>query len=228
MLKRKLLYEQVKEALVQRIKDGIYQPSERLPSEKELSQEFQVSRSCTREAMKSLCLSGLVQTTSGKGSYIRSNAKNIIKNNQLPLDFSDNNSLMELMELRKMIEPQAAALATERASEEQISEMRQLIDELKQKVNSGASWAITGFEIHSLVARMTRNHLLMHVLDSISDKLQSSRDYLYRKESKAYQAVSQDLQEHEDIYQAIRARDAERAQEVMTKHVENASRRYLK
>jgi len=228
LFKRKPLYEQAKEELIQRIKDGVYLPSGRLPSEKVLSQEFQVSRSCIREAMKSLCLSGLVQTTSGKGSYIRLDAENIVKNNQLPIDFSDHNSIRELMELRKIIEPQAAALATEKASEEQISEMRQLIDELKQKANSGASWAITGFEIHSLISRMTCNHLLMHVLESISDKLQSSRDYLYRKESRDHQDFSQDLKEHEDIYQAIRARDVERAKEAMTLHVENASKRYLK
>ena len=105
MLRRKLLYEQVCEELVKRIKKGIYKGGDQLPTEKVLVEELGVSRNSLREAMKCLATAGLVTSTSGKGSFITPDAPDLVTRDGLIIDLSVYESISEIIEMRCIVEP---------------------------------------------------------------------------------------------------------------------------
>jgi GntR family transcriptional repressor for pyruvate dehydrogenase complex len=222
-LQRKPLYEQVVENLVLRIKDGTYKLGSRLPSEHEFAEEFQVGRNCIREAIKCLSAGGLVISKSGKGSFLTPHAREIITERNMVVDFSSYNSLIEILELRLIIEPEAAAMAAERASPKQITELDKIFVILKKQMDEKRIWEKTGLKFHNLVVKMTGNILLMKVMKSISAELSSSRKYMYKK------IVERDQRwhEHREIYQSIYDRDSERAKNLMRRHLEKARELYL-
>ena len=223
LLRRKLLYEQVVEEIVQRIKRGIYGSGDRLPTEKELVEELGVSRNSLREAMKCLITAGLVTSTSGKGTFLSANARDLVTREGLLIDLSTYESVSEIIELRCIVEPESAYLAAERATAEQMEELHDVLLHLRDRITRDQHWETTGLQFHNLIARMTGNRLLISVMDSISKELYKSREYIYE----LIILQETEWEEHRAIYQAIRDRDPEEARVCMKKHLETI-RSYLR
>lgn len=210
------------ETIVQRIKDGTYQPGSFLPTEQKFADEFHVSRNCIREAIKSLSTGGLVVSMPGKGSFLVPDAKEIVSRDSMIVDFGTDISFVELQELRLMVEPEAASIAAQRASPEQLDELERLLEDLKEKMNQKNSWEEVGLGFHHLIAKMTGNSILTKVMNSISEELYKSRKYL----SSEY--LNQMWHEHLEIYQSIKQKDSERAKILMKLHIENSRDHYLR
>jgi GntR family transcriptional repressor for pyruvate dehydrogenase complex len=217
LLTRKLLYEQVVEEIVQRIKTGTYKPEDRLPTEKELVEEFGVSRNSLREAMKCLAAAGVVSSTSGKGTFVAPNAPELLTRSGLIVDLSVYESVTEIIEFRYMIEPESAYLAAKKATVQQIDELHDILMSLRDRVIKREHWESTGFQFHNMIAKMTGNGILVSVMDSISQELYKSRAYIYDK------IILQDTdwEEHKAIYDAVRGRKGEEARQCMKKHLES-------
>jgi GntR family transcriptional repressor for pyruvate dehydrogenase complex len=217
LLTRKLLYEQVVEELVQRIKNGIYKPKDRLPTEKELVEELGVSRNSLREAMKCLAAAGVVTSTSGKGTFVSPNAPDLLTKSGLMVDLSVYESVTEIIEFRYMIEPESAYLAARKATAEQIDELHDILMSLRDRVSKGEHWERTGLQFHNMIARMTGNGILVSIMDSISQELYKSREFIYER------TILQDTdwEEHKAIYEAVRRRNAEEARECMKRHLKS-------
>lgn len=222
-LQNKPIYEKLIEHLTDRIKSGVYQEGSRLPTEAELCKEFQVSRNCVREAIKCLSAGGLVVSSAGKGSFLAPDARKTLLKRGMILDFGNYSSLSELLELRLIIEPEAAALAAQKASPEQQKKLKVLLDNLKISFEQKENWVKPGLESHNLIAEMTGNAYLIKVLSFISEELHMSRTYLYKK----YLLYDEMWQEHQNIYQAICDRDPERARNFMRIHIEHSREIYL-
>lgn len=216
MLTRKTLFEQVLEELVSRIKSGLYTPGELLPTEQELSQEFNVSRNCIRETIKCLNVGGLVYSRPGKGTYLTHDASKIVSDSTNPIiDFGTLNSLSELTELRLLIEPEAAAMAAQRASKNQCKELKNILDQLKKDVLT-SGYKMSGLKFHNLVIKMTGNRYLQKVMNSIYKELYNSRNYFLDTNINKFFC-----DEHQKIYEAIFDQDAELARSLMQEHLEN-------
>ncbi|MFZ3130268.1 MAG: GntR family transcriptional regulator, partial [Desulfosporosinus sp.] len=127
-IKTKKIYEQIVDQIGLLVAEGQLKPGDRLPSERELVEQFQVCRAAIREAISALEMMGLIEVRAGEGMYIR---QENIDSGVAPLAwmlFIEKDTDLELYEVRKILEVQAAGLAAERA---QVDEIRELYEALE-------------------------------------------------------------------------------------------------
>ena len=116
-IRTRKIYEQIVDQIGQLVAQGQLQPGDRLPSERELVERFQVSRASIREALSALEMMGLIEVRSGEGTFIRQvNIESVVTPLAWML-FIEKDTDLELYEARKILEVQAAGLAAERAEE---------------------------------------------------------------------------------------------------------------
>jgi len=197
------------------ILDGRLRPGDRLPAERALSEALGVSRPTVREAIRSLQAMNIVESRPGSGTFVSSlSVEELLRPLQFALALSDF-GLEHLFEVRLMLEPGAAALAAERAREEDLVRLRDC-------AQRGAAADLTlehlvalDVELHEGVARAAHNPLLERLLSSISALAQESRNYTVRVPGVAKPTAG----EHEEIVAAICARDPDRARAAMAAHI---------
>lgn len=217
MLNRKALYEQVLDEIVNRIKSKEYLSGSLLPTEKQLADEFSVSRNCVREAIKCLAVGGLVVSKAGKGTFLVENAEKIVTEENMVINFKEIHSFSELMEIRLFIEPEAASLAAERHSRKQLQELEEILHILEKKMDSNG-YEEEGLSFHATIMEMTGNRYIQKIMESISQELISSRRYLSSVDISIYEVF---FDEHKKMFQAIKRRDSKKAKELMLQHLTN-------
>lgn len=187
-------------ALRQSILQGDLAPGERLRSDA-LANDLKVSRTPVREALRKLEAEGLVER-SGSGLIVR--------------EFSERD-LTELFYVREALEGMAARLAAENATPGEISEIRELLDDMETLGQRGELVALRALtaEYHRLVGRAAHNGRLLQSLEHLLAHVrQMQTSTLLNIQGRAAEA----LKEHRDLLQAIEARDAESAEKVAREH----------
>src|SRR5579872_263417 len=120
------LYEQIVQQIEDSIMQGTLKPGDQLPAERELAQQFGVSRTAVREAVKTLREKGLVEAFAGRGTFVTSgNARSMRYTLNRLIRSGPKESAVHLVEVREILEPEIAALAAQRADEESLSAMRE-------------------------------------------------------------------------------------------------------
>lgn len=169
-------------ATAQKVKSMIIQremkPGDRLPTEKELAGLFNVSRSTLREAMKYLRAENVVVIRQGSGTFV--SAGTGIGEDPLGLHFLNQEHLIEdLFETRILIEPQIAGLAVQRATPQDIRNLKQIVADMDgMQVNSTAS-AEMDVQFHTAVAECTHNDVLIRVVPIINESIRRSHEENY-------------------------------------------------
>lgn len=223
MLNRKKLYEQVLETIVSRIRSHEYQPGSLLPTENQLAEEFGVSKNCVREAIKCLAVGGIAVSRAGKGTFLVDEADKLIAEDTMVLDISKINSYSELMEIRLLIEPDAASFASKRHSQKQLQELAAIVEAMESTISSKSNVDL-GQEFHNSIMEMTGNRYIFKVIKSIAEELSHSRRYLLNEDSSVYDVYSI---EHKKIFCAIAKRDAESAKHLMYLHLKHAKETFI-
>jgi len=220
------LAQQVMNDLVGRIRDGTYRPGQRLPTEPELMAEQGVSRSVVREAMSRLQAAGLAETRHGVGTFVLEPAAT----RAAALDISTVNTIRDvlaMLELRISLESEAAALAAQRRTDEQLKRMRRALADFDAAVDSGESAVEADLALHLEIALATGNgyfeEIYRHLgnttiprtrLDTSQFSADTRRSYLTRVN-----------REHQDIIEAIARGDTKGASASMRKHLTNSRER---
>src|SRR5579863_2865290 len=123
------LYEQIVEQIEESIREGRLKPGNQLPAERELAQQFGVSRTAVREAMKTLCEKGLVEAYSGRGTFVTAGRS---QSGRHSLDWlvhgGEALEARHVTELREILEPEFTFLAAPRIEDQQLAMMREAID----------------------------------------------------------------------------------------------------
>src|SRR6267142_2020597 len=114
------------------ISEGALTPGGRLPAERDLAEEFGVSRSSLRQALKVLQIMGVISQRVGDGTYLNAGAPSILSEPMEFLILLDGISFHELMEARLIVEPELAARAARRATAEDIAELQQVLTEMEE------------------------------------------------------------------------------------------------
>ena len=229
-IKTRKIYEQIVDQIGQLVAGGQLKPGDRLPSERELVERFQVSRASIREAISALEMMGLIEVRSGEGTYIRVvNIDSVVAPLAWML-FIEKDSDLELYAARKVLEVQAAGLAAERAEEDEISDMFKALEIMRIDLQKQLLGEEADHHFHYAIAKATHNKILFRLMNTISDTMQktlkSSRSKLYEDTSSPERLYH----EHLLIYEAIKNHDAESAQKLMLAHlvgVENRLAKYL-
>jgi len=201
----------------QLISEGTMTPGGRLPSERELATSFGVSRSSLRQALKVLEIMGVINQHVGDGTYLNSSAKAILSEPMQFLILLDGISVQELMEARLIVEPELAAQAAERATEEDLAAIRAEVEAMEQP----------GLDIEALVGHDLRFH--QAIFDAAKNRVcglmfavvHLSLRNLITMTSQMVDA-EHTLALHRRILNAIRKRDPEEARRRMSEHLLDA------
>jgi GntR family transcriptional regulator, transcriptional repressor for pyruvate dehydrogenase complex len=213
-------YEQVADQLLDMINSGALKPGDRLPSEAELAADFGVSRTTVREAMRILATRNLIQTRKGMagGHFIveptvGSISEFLVANYGL-LTAANTVTLEHLLQAREMIEGPAAAIAARNRDDDDLARIRStLSDDIDAIADVEALQKFRNFHLYLLEA--TKNHLLVVAAVPIFTVLQST--VVRRRPTK--QVIAELERDHQNIYAAVEARDAEAAHRLMDEHL---------
>jgi DNA-binding GntR family transcriptional regulator len=198
----KPLREVVFEALRQAIISGELKPGERL-MEVQLAEEMGVSRTPVREAIRKLELEGLVVMIPRKGAYVAG------------LSLKD---AADVFEIRESLEGLAAALAAERITDEEIEILERILKEITKAAEKGDVEAIIkkDAEFHQILFNATRNERLAQMVNNLKEHIDRFRVQSFSNPSR----IRDIMKEHRKIVDAIKDRDAERAEKLAKAHIE--------
>jgi GntR family transcriptional repressor for pyruvate dehydrogenase complex len=214
---------EVAERLLAYFTSGAIAPGTRLPAERQLAASLGVGRSAVREALAALEILGIVIVRPGSGSYLRGGVSEL-----LPRTLSWGMMLgaprtRELVELRAGLEVQAAQLAALRITEEALERMAGNLATMTATFGDLAAFVEADAAFHREIAAASGNQVLQELLQSIHSLLRIWMDRAVSDEGHAAAA----LKEHVDIYSRLKAGDAVGVVEVMSSHMETASKRLL-
>ncbi|WP_321394134.1 FadR/GntR family transcriptional regulator [uncultured Desulfuromusa sp.] len=225
-INQKKISVQVYEQIRAMIETGALEPDEKLKSERELSALLNVSRSSVREAILKLECAGLVEQRHGEGTYVLS-AVEAGLNPVFEAFFKNSNSILDLMEIRSVLESWAAATAAERATEGQLEGLQKCLDNMKAAGYSGALGYEQNLNFHKLISLATHNILLVHVINTFSAWFQQLTSEIYTQMYTIPNMHDSLIEQHEAIVEAIQQRDKEKASTAMKQHLAYARQQLL-
>ena len=207
----------IKEMLI----SGQLRAGDRLPPENELSDQLGLSRSSLREAVKALELIRVLDVRRGDGTYVTSLEPALLTETMgFMVQIHQETSAPELMEVRRILEPGAAAHAAGRIDARSLAALRNCLDTVPAQATA-LQLAAHDFTFHSLIARASGNPYLAGLLDSLTGSALRLRAWQRIVEAGAVTSV---LGEHAAILEALTLGDADLARSLMTVHVASAER----
>lgn len=211
------LSDRVAEAVLDRILKRRLPPGSRLPSERSLAEQFGVSRTVIREAIRSLAAKGVVDIRSGRGLQVSAvDAQAVRESMALFILGKGEVDYPKVHEVRTMIEVHTAGLAAERASANEIAVLAQICDRMAAGLSDAEVASREDVEFHRVIAGATHNELWLVMLDAIADSLFEIRRATFGPDGRAPQA----LQDHRRILSCIKRRDTAAAREAMRIHLQ--------
>ena len=217
------LSDKVTRELGQAIEGGRFKPGDRLPSERELGDQFQVSRTVIREAVRSLAATGHVTVTAGRGVEATYDSKAVAARSMrlIVKDFGEL-EYSAVHEIRVPIEVQAAGLAALRASDEAIGRLRDICDEHERCIAAGdlQSAGAADLEFHDQLARLAGNPLLLAMYQTLAEVLKEVRTPALH----SAEVAESGLRAHRWLLECIAARDPAAARGAMERHLSEAER----
>lgn len=219
------LTEQVIQMLVEQITSGRFKRGQALPSEQAMADSFGVSRTVIREAIARLKAEGLVVTRQGRGALIASNVRQFAF--KIDPNETDTAAVLRIVEFRIGFETEAAALAARRRGEEHLADMRGALAAMAEAITAGAveKGVDADFRFHRAICAATGNPYFLSFFDFLSQFLREGIHVARANSARRSGAGAHAQREHEAIYRAIDAGDAEAAREAARVHVANTARR---
>lgn len=210
-MKDKPLYHAIAERLTQQLDSGKYPAGSRLPAERELADQFGVSRVTIREAEIALQAQGRVTVKTGSGVYVSETPKD--DGRSFP-----EISAFELTEARALFESEAAALAAEQVSDAGIAELERLVEIMSRTGRSDEAAELADQQFHKVIAAASNNSAILYVIEMLWKMRDEIKPVKEVYESVCTSDVGARSREHQDILDAIRARDPVAARAAMRAH----------
>jgi len=210
-----LVIEQIKEAVFQkRLK-----PGDKLPSERQLMDQFKTSRVTIREALRSLEHFGIIEIKRGVdgGAFIRDPNTKLITNFLQDMFLMGKIKISDMTEARLAIEPYSVRLATERMTEDALNKISQNIQEAKEclEKDNKEDARLSNLEFHRLIAQTSQNPVIIFMMDSIMDIMENNISSI----PLSIKTVEKTIQYHNKIYLTLKGKNANRAQDLMLEHI---------
>ncbi len=223
----KKISDEICEQLKQMILSGELMPSEKLPSERELSKQLGVSRASLREALNKLNAQGFVEQIPNEGTYVKA-ITNLSSNMAIDEFIEKEGSIFDLMEIRKILEIWAAHSAAIKATDEEIDEIKKYVEEMRNAKNYATIGYIADANFHSAISKATHNVLLIHIMNNIYEWIEKISFEVRSRMYKDNDSHIDLFEQHEVIYKAIKNRDAMGAEKAMQAHMEYVERELRK
>jgi GntR family transcriptional regulator, transcriptional repressor for pyruvate dehydrogenase complex len=210
------LYEQIVQQIEDSILKGDLKGGEQLPAERDLAQQFGVSRTAVREAMKTLREKGLVEAYAGRGTFVTNETARSMRHTlDRMMRSGPSESAGHLVEVREILEPEIAALAAKRADEEARGAMRESITVMEASRRDPEGFIEGDLDFHLALAEAAGNPLILSLIDSIVGLLREQRLRTYHIDG----GPERGQYHHKRILEAIERRDPLGAREAMFAHL---------
>ena len=219
---RTSISEEIAKQIIKLISTGELQPGQRLPSERDLCEQFGASRTSLREALRCLSIVGVLNARVGDGTSVAADGETFLRRIVEWRLITERHDVENLMEVRIALEGVSAANAALRAGEGDIRKFQDLLAKMKLAAKDARKFAVLDVEFHVAVAKASGNALVFDLVSMI-------RNHLVRVLPKVLQlpnAMPLSTREHAAIVAAIGRRDAEAARAAMHAHLEAVIRRY--
>ena len=201
------------------IASGELKPGDRLPPERELARSLKISRSSLRAGIGFLAAMGVLKSRHGAGTFVATGPPALDSSSLTVLGALHGFLPWQMFEARLTIEASVAALAAERANNDQLAELAEEVAEMYASMDDPQEYLIHDIRFHRTIARASGNPILGALMETITANLYETR--------RATVEYSVDLKEsaemHREIYRAIRSRNPENARRAMEQHLKLAS-----
>ena len=222
-VEKRRAYEDIVQQVLTLIENGKLKRGDQLPSERELTEAFKVSRTTVREAIRTLESMKLLQCRQGNGTFVLASSEEALIQPLAAALFNANDNIRDIFYIRKIIEPHVASLAAENATPQEVEEMEKILHEQEACIGRGGSVLETNTLFHNRLAGATKNRVIERLLLALIDLLHQAReDYLSEDERNA--RAKRSLEGHQQILTAIKNGDCDGALTLMLQHLEDIER----
>ena len=222
-LHRESLSEQVSAKLVEAIQTGGYPPGTLLPPERVLCEQFAVSRTVVREALRSLAAKGLVEIVNGRGALVRTLTDEMLRvffRRALGPDFE---AWKELMIVRRLLEGYSVAAAARARSADDVARLAELIEQMEAQIEHPEDYAAIDVDFHAELARIADNSFIYLLIASIRSSLREIIERtLLPLSPRKFAAIHRF---HVEIFRAVEAGDEAAAVDAMNRHFDDVLER---
>lgn len=210
------VFEQIEQQIEQRILSGELRSGDRLPTERELAEQFHASRTAVREAMKSLAQKGLVDMRPGRGTIVIDGTSRAMRHSLgLMMRIGQTVNSSSVVEVREILEPEIAALAAVRATEEDIAAMQEAVAIMDANLNDADAYITADNDFHRALAEGTQNVLILALVDSIVDLLSEQRKHIFSVSGGPQRGQIH----HKRVLETVIQHDPEAARQAMHAHL---------
>ena len=211
------LYQQIVEQIEKLILSGTLKVGDKLSSERELAEQFGVSRTAVREAVKALREKGLVEVHPGRGTFITNSTSQVMRDSLNLLMKMGHGNIWDLIDVREILEPEVAARAALARDKTSLIKLKKAVAQMDATVGQAGAWLEADLQFHRALAAATLNIILYHLVDSITDLRREYFSHLFFVPSNIQQAQRQ----HKLILDAIIRQDPEAARTATRTHLQH-------
>ena len=216
------LSDKVASMMLETILSRRLRPGDRLPSERELGEQFGVSRTVIREAVRALVAKGVIEVRSGSGLRVAAVEASAVRESMSLFLHGATLDYEKVHEVRKMLEVQIAGLAAGRATDEDLVKLTSACEAMEAVIDDVEEASLRDLEFHRVIASATHNELYLVLMDSIGESLIE-----VRRENLGGGSAEDTLHLHRRILERIVAHDADGAREAMSEHLDNVEEIWL-
>jgi len=210
------LYEQIVEQIEQRILKGELHVGDQLPPERDLGEQFGVSRTAVREAVKALRQKGLLETYPGRGTFITNGTSQAMRHSlNLVVNLGRAHGSDDLVQVREILEPEIAALAAKHVTSEQLAAMDQAVAAMDGALDDAERFIEADLDFHLALAEATRNDVIPILIDSIVDLLREQRKSIFFTPGGPQRGQIH----HKRILKAVKQQNPDAARKAMRAHL---------
>ncbi|RFZ77412.1 FadR family transcriptional regulator [Lacrimispora amygdalina] len=218
-IKNTKVYEQVMDQIKEMIDNGVLKKGDKLPSERDLVEELQVSRASIREALRALEVIGLIECRQGEGNFIKSSFQDNLFEPLSIMYMLEGTNPGDILELRKIMEVEAAGLAAKRITDKQLADLKEIMERFENCKDEELN-AMIDKELHYKIAECSGNVLIFNILRTVSllvdDFIKDARRLIIADQDKKKMLLLQ----HKDIYLAIEMHSSVAARKAMRQHLD--------
>jgi GntR family transcriptional repressor for pyruvate dehydrogenase complex len=216
-IKTSKISDEVYKQIVSLISNGQLKPGDKIPSERELSSEIGISRQSIREALNRAEVMGLIEVRQGEGSFILSSLEGLLKPPLTVIIEKEVERIFDFLEIRKLVEGWCAEIAALEATGEELKDMKEILDKMKNVASKDKQWEELDLELHLSIAKATHNIIAIHIMDAL--KVNFSLFFKFTKSMPSSERLDVLWQHHYEIIDAIARKNSKLAKQKVVDHL---------